>query len=66
MRRIVLPLMAVALCATATYAVLPRAHESSMLLYAQDDPALLADIAVAKVLSEPVARTEIENALKCR
>jgi hypothetical protein len=63
MRRIVLPLTAVALCATATYVVLPRAHESSMLLYAQDDPASLADIAVAKALSEPVARTEIENAL---
>lgn len=63
MRRIVLPLTVVALCATATYAVLPRAHQSAMLLYAQDDPALLADIAVAKALSEPVARTEIENAL---
>src|SRR5215470_3381692 len=63
MRRIVLPLMAVALCATAAYAVLPRAHESYALLNAQDDPALLADIAVGKALSAPVARTEIENAL---
>jgi hypothetical protein len=63
MRRIILPLMAVALCATTTYAVLPRAHESYVLLNAQDDPAVLADIAVGKALSAPVARTEIENAL---
>src|SRR5258708_8914403 len=63
MRRIVLPLMAVALCATAAYAVLPRAHESYVLLNAQDDPAVLADIAVGKALSAPVTRTEIENAL---
>jgi hypothetical protein len=63
MRRIILPLMAVALCAAATYAVLPRAHESYVLLNAQDDPAVLADIAVGKTLSAPVARTEIENAL---
>jgi len=62
MRRIILPLTAVALCASAAYAVLPRAHESYMLLDAQDDPAVLADIAVAKALSAPLARTEIENA----
>src|SRR5262249_37464979 len=64
MRRIILPLTAVALCATAAYAVLPRAHESYLLLDAQDDPALLADIAVGKAMSAPVARAEIENALK--
>ncbi len=63
MRSIILPLTAVALCATASYAVLPRAHESYMLLDAQDDPAALADIAVAKALSEPVAQGEIETAL---
>jgi len=63
MRRIILPLTAVALCATASYAVLPRAYESYRLLDAQDEPALLADIAVGKALSAPVARTEIENAL---
>jgi hypothetical protein len=63
MRRIIFPLMAVALFAAATYAVLPRAAESFALLYAQDDPALLADLAVAKRLSAPVAQTEIENAL---
>jgi len=63
MRRIILPLTAVALCASAAYMVLPRAHESYLLLDAQDNPAVLADIAVEKALSEPVARTEIENAL---
>jgi hypothetical protein len=63
MRRIILPLIAVALCATAAYAVLPRAHESYVLLNALDEPAALADIAVGKALSAPVARTEIENAL---
>src|SRR5215471_15948026 len=63
MRRIILPLTAVALCASAAYMVLPRAHESYLLLDAQDNPALLADIAVDKALSAPVARTEIENAL---
>ena len=63
MRRIIIPLTAAALCATATRVVLPRAQESFALLYAQDDPALLADIAVAKTLSAPVAQTEIENAL---
>jgi hypothetical protein len=63
MRRIILPLIAMALCATAAYAVLPRAHESYRLLNAQDEPALLADIAVEKALSAPVARTEIEHAL---
>src|SRR5258708_1713199 len=63
MRRIIFPLTAVALFATATYVVLPRATESLALLYAQDDPALLADFAVARTLSAPVVQTEIENAL---
>jgi hypothetical protein len=63
MRRIILPLTVAALCATAAYGVLPLAHASYQLLEAQDEPAALADIAVAKALSAPVARTEIENAL---
>ena len=63
MRRIILPLTLAALCATAAYGVLPLAHESYRLLEAQDEPAALADIAVDKVLSAPVARTEIEDAL---
>jgi hypothetical protein len=63
MRRMVLPLAAAALCATATWQVLPRAFESAALLYAQDKPDLLADHAVAKALSPSVAETEIGNAL---
>jgi hypothetical protein len=63
MRQITLPVIAAVLCGAASYAVLPRAQESYALLSAQDDPASLADIAVAKALSPTVARTEIENAL---
>jgi hypothetical protein len=58
-----LPLMVAALCAAAFYAVLPRAHESYVLLDAQNDPAALADMAVDKALTPAVARREIENAL---
>ena len=63
MRRIVLSLIAVAACAIVTCLVLPRAQESYALLYAQDDPPLLADIAVAKAMSAPLAETGIKNAL---
>src|ERR1700730_5665787 len=63
MRRIILLVMVAAAFAGATYKVLPRAIESFELLYAEDDPAMLADIAVAKRLSAPVAQSEIENAL---
>jgi hypothetical protein len=63
MRRIIFLVTAAALFAAATHAVLPRAFESFALLYAQDDPAMLADIAVAKSLSVSRAQTEIEDAL---
>src|SRR5258708_5485854 len=63
MRRIIFLVTATCLFAAATHAVLPRAAESFALLYAQDDPAMLADIAVAKTLSVPRAQTEIEDAL---
>jgi hypothetical protein len=63
MRPILLPVMAATACAAASYAVLPHAQESYTLLNAQDDPAALADIAVAKALTPPVVRIEIENAL---
>jgi len=48
----------------AACVVVPRAFEAARLLYAQDDPAELADYAVAKTLSPEVARTAIEDALK--
>src|SRR5580700_6780551 len=63
MKRIFLLLMVAAAFAAATYAVLPRAVESFALLYAQDDPALLADLAVARTFSAPRAQSEIESAL---
>src|SRR5579859_3813124 len=63
MKRIVLLVMVAAAFAWATQAVLPRAIESFELLRAEDDPAMLADLAVAKRLSAPVARSEIEDAL---
>ena len=62
-RRIIVPVVVAALCATSAYAVLPHAGESYRLLDAQDDPAALADIFLAKALNPQVARTEIENAL---
>lgn len=63
MMRLMSPLTAVLVLAGATLAVLPPAMESAALLGAQDDPALLADIAVDKVLSRPVVEREIEAAL---
>jgi hypothetical protein len=45
------------------WVAVPRGFEAARLLYAQDDPARLADYAVEKSLSPAVARTEIENAL---
>jgi hypothetical protein len=58
---VVLP-ATVALCLAASVAV-PRGWEASRLLYAQDDPVQLADLAVETSLSPQVARAEIENAL---
>jgi hypothetical protein len=63
MRRITVPVVAAALFAAAAYAALPHFRDSFALLDAQDDPAALSDIAVAKALSPDVARTEIEAAL---
>jgi hypothetical protein len=62
--RPVIPVVAgAALCVAAAYVALPHARESYTLLNAQDDPAALADIFVAKALTPSVARIEIENAL---
>lgn len=59
-----MPVAGAALCAAAACAVLPYARSSYALLDAQDDPAALADIAVAKALSPAVAQAEIEDALR--
>ncbi len=61
--RIISPFTAMTLCALAAGAVLPRAVDSAVLLDAQNDPARLADYAVAGTLSAPAVRTEIEAAL---
>jgi len=61
--RMVLPLAAAASLASATWLMAPRAFESAALFAARDEPVLLADHAVAKTLSAPLARTEIETAL---
>jgi hypothetical protein len=63
MIRLVLPVASAAAFATGTWLVAPRAMDSALLLRARDDPAQLADHAVAKLLSAPVAQSEIEEAL---
>jgi hypothetical protein len=61
--RIAVPLgLAVAL-AIAALAIAPRAYEAQWLLAAQDDPAALADHAVAHSLTAAVAEREINAAL---
>jgi len=61
--RIAVPVLAAAGFVAAGWWVAPRAIDAVALLAAQDDPARLADHAVAKVLSPAVARSEIEDAL---
>jgi hypothetical protein len=61
--KLYLPVIAALAFAASTAAILPQARESAALLYARDDPALLADYAVDKVFSAPVAAREIEQAL---
>ena len=48
----------------ATLALTPRGFDAGWLLYAQDDPELLADRVVERNFSAPVAAREIEAALK--
>jgi len=61
--RVAVPLgLAVAL-AIAGLAVAPRAFEAERLLAAQDDPAALADYAVARSFNAAVAEREISSAL---
>jgi hypothetical protein len=63
MIRLMSPLTATLVLAAATLAVLPPAKQSIALLGAQNDPARLADIAVDEVMSAPVAKHEIDEAL---
>ncbi len=61
--RIILPLIVACACAIAAYKVGPRGVEAEQLLYAQDDPVLLADHQLARVFNADLAAREIEAAL---
>lgn len=62
-KRILWPFAAALLLAAAAVALAPRVFEAGFLLVAQDDPVALADHAVGKRLTAPVAAQEIEAAL---
>jgi hypothetical protein len=57
-------LAAAVLCGAAALALFPRAYESAMLLWVQDDPAALADRQLARSFDQGVAAREIAAALK--
>jgi hypothetical protein len=61
--RIAVPLALAVASALAALAVAPRAFEAQFLLAAQDDPAALADHAVAHAFDAAVAAREIDAAL---
>ncbi len=61
--RIALPLTLACACAFAAIQIAPRGIEAEGLLYAQDDPALLADRQLARMFNADVAAREIEAAL---
>jgi hypothetical protein len=61
--RIVVPLVLAVASAIAVLAIGPRAFEAQVLLAAQDDPAALADYAVARSFDATVAGREIDAAL---
>src|SRR5262245_65166788 len=61
--RIAVPLALAVAFAFAALAAAPRAFEAQFLLAAQDDPATLADHAVARAFDAAVAEREIDAAL---
>jgi hypothetical protein len=61
--RIAVPLALAVASAFAALAAAPRAFEAQFLLAAQDDPAALADHAVARSFDAAVATREIDAAL---
>ncbi len=61
--RIAVPLALAVASALAALAAAPRAFEAQVLLAAQDDPAALADHAVARSFDAAVATREIDAAL---
>jgi hypothetical protein len=61
--RIAVPLAFAVVSALAALAIVPRAFEARVLLAAQDDPAALADYAVARSFDATIAGREIDAAL---
>ncbi len=61
--RIALPLGLAFACAIAALTVAPRAFDAEALLFAQDEPALLADHALDRSFDSAVAAREIQSAL---
>lgn len=61
--RIAVPLAFAVVSALAALAIVPRAFEAQVLLAAQDDPAALADYAVARSFDATIAGREIDAAL---
>src|SRR5215813_96791 len=61
--RLILPITLACACAIAAFNVVPRGVEAQQLLYAQDDPVLLADHQLARSFSAELAAREIEAAL---
>src|ERR1700730_2030389 len=61
--RIAVPLGFAVALAIAALTITPRAYEAEWLLAAQDDPAALADYAVARSLTAAAAEREINAAL---
>src|SRR5262249_42255648 len=61
--RIAVPLAAAIGCSIAALALVPRGLDAQALLFAQDDPALLADHQLARSFNATVAAREIEAAL---
>jgi hypothetical protein len=62
-RQIIYPALTVVALAVAAWLLAPQGLEAGWLLVAQDDPAMMADHAVAQQLTPAVADREIEAAL---
>ena len=64
--RIAISLGLACACALAALAAVPRGFEAHGLLYAQDDPALLADLRLAGAFDAAIAAREIQAVLAVR
>src|SRR5215470_11854874 len=61
--RLILPIILACACAIVAFNVVPRGVEAEQLLYAQDDPVLLADHQLDRVFNAELAAREIDAAL---